>query len=93
MNEPAIDLGIVLAIISSYKDKPIDEKTICFGEVGLSGEVRAVNMAEQRIQEAKKLGFEVCILPEVCKKTMPAVQGIRLIGVSSLYDAMEYLKK
>ena len=93
MNEPAIDLGIVLAIISSYKDKPIDEKTICFGEVGLSGEVRAVNMAEQRIQEAKKLGFEVCILPEVCKKTMPAVQEIRLIGVSSLYDAMEYLKK
>ena len=48
MNEPAIDLGIVLALISSYKDKPIDEKTICFGEVGLSGEVRAVNMAEQR---------------------------------------------
>ena len=61
MNEPAIDLGIVLALISSYKDKPIDEKTICFGEVGLSGEVRAVNMAEQRVQEAKKLGFEVCI--------------------------------
>ena len=59
MNEPAIDLGIVLALISSYKDKPIDEKTICFGEVGLSGEVRAVNMAEQRVQEAKKLGFEV----------------------------------
>ena len=54
MNEPAIDLGIVLALISSYKDKPIDEKTICFGEVGLSGEVRAVNMAEQRVQEAKK---------------------------------------
>ena len=53
MNEPAIDLGIVLALISSYKDKPIDEKTICFGEVGLSGEVRAVNMAEQRVQEAK----------------------------------------
>ena len=46
MNEPAIDLGIVLALISSHKDKPIDEKTICFGEVGLSGEVRAVNMAE-----------------------------------------------
>ena len=54
MNEPAIDLGIVLALISSYKDKPIDEKTICFGEVGLSGEARAVNMAEQRVQEAKK---------------------------------------
>lgn len=92
MNEPAIDLGIVLALISSYKDKPIDEKTICFGEVGLSGEVRAVNMAEQRVQEAKKLGFEVCILPEVCRKSMTEVKGIRLVGVSSLLDAINYLK-
>ena len=92
MNEPAIDLGIVLALISSYKDKPIDEKTICFGEVGLSGEVRAVNMAEQRVQEAKKLGFEVCMLPEVCRKSMTEVKGIRLVGVSNLLDAMNYLK-
>ena len=92
MNEPAIDLGIVLALISSYKDKPIDEKTICFGEVGLSGEVRAVNMAEQRVQEAIKLGFEVCILPEVCRKSMTEVNGIRLVGVSNLLDAMNYLK-
>ena len=92
MNEPAIDLGIVLALISSYKDKPIDEKTICFGEVGLSGEVRAVNMAEQRVQEAKKIGFEVCILPEVCRKSMTEVKGIRLVGVSNLLDAMNYLK-
>lgn len=92
MNEPAIDLGIVLALISSYKDKPIDEKTICFGEVGLSGEVRAVNMAEQRVQEAKKLGFEVCILPEVCRKSMTEVKGIKLVGVSNLLDTMSYLK-
>ena len=92
MSEPAIDLGIVLALISSYKDKPIDEKTICFGEVGLSGEVRAVNMAEQRVQEAKKLGFEVCILPEVCRKSMTEVKGIKLVGVSNLLDAMNYLK-
>lgn len=92
MNEPAIDLGIVLALISSYKDKPIDEKTICFGEVGLSGEVRAVNMAGQRVQEAKKLGFEVCILPEVCRKSMTEVKGIKLVGVSNLLDAMNYLK-
>ena len=92
MNEPAIDLGIVLALISSYKDKPIDEKTICFGEVGLSGEVRAVNMAEQRVQEAKKLGFEVCILPEVCRKSMTEEKGIKLVGVSNLLDAMNYLK-
>lgn len=92
MNEPAIDLGIVLALISSYKDKPIDEKTICFGEVGLSGEVRAVNMAEQRVLEAKKLGFEVCILPQVCKEAMSTITGIKLIGVSTIKDALEYIK-
>ena len=92
MNEPAIDLGIALAVVSSYKDQVIDEKTVVFGEVGLSGEVRAVNMAEQRVQEAKKLGFEVCILPEVCRKSMTEVKGIRLVGVSNLLDAMNYLK-
>lgn len=93
MNEPAIDLGIVLALISSYKDSPIDEKTICFGEVGLSGEVRAVNMAEQRVLEAKKLGFQVCILPEVCKENLPTVSGIKLIGVRTIKDALDYIKK
>lgn len=93
MNEPAIDLGIVLALISSYKDSPIDEKTICFGEVGLSGEVRAVNMAEQRVLEAKKLGFQVCILPEVCKESLPAISGIKLIGVRTIKDALDYIRK
>lgn len=95
MNEPAIDLGIVLAIISSYKDRPIDEKTICFGEVGLSGEVRAVSMAEQRALEAKKLGFETCILPAVCIESMKSgdkkIEGIRLVGVRTLKDAMDYI--
>ena len=63
MNEPALDLGIVLAVASSMKDTPIDEKTIAFGEVGLSGEVRSVTMPEQRVREAKKLGFDTVILP------------------------------
>lgn len=93
MNEPAIDLGIVLAIISSYKEKPIDEKTICFGEVGLSGEVRAVSMAEQRVSEAKKLGFETCILPKVCVEAIQGskkeIKGIRLVGVGTVADAMK----
>lgn len=89
MNEPAIDLGIVLALISSYKEKPIDEKTICFGEVGLSGEVRAVSMAEQRVLEAKKLGFETCILPEVCLDGLKSISGIKLIGVRTVKDAMD----
>jgi DNA repair protein RadA/Sms len=88
MNEPAIDLGIILAIVSSYKEVPIDERYICFGEVGLSGEVRAVSMAEQRIQEAKKLGFTVCILPQVCVDALHEVKGIRLIGVNNVKDAV-----
>ena len=67
MNEPAIDLGIVLALVSSYKEIAIDDKTICFGEVGLSGEVRAVSMAEQRVLEAKKLGFERCLC-RICSR-------------------------
>lgn len=91
MNEPAIDLGIILAIISSYKEKAIDEKTICFGEVGLSGEVRAVSMAEQRVLEAKKLGFDTCILPDVCCESLAEIEGIRLIGVKTVKDAMDYV--
>ena len=93
MNEPALDLGIVLAIISSYKEKPIDERTICFGEVGLSGEIRAVSMAEQRVQEARKLGFEVCILPEVSKAAMQEMTSIKLIGIKNVKDAIDYLSR
>lgn len=90
MNEPAIDLGIVLAIISSKLDRAIDEKTICFGEVGLSGEVRGVAMAEQRVLEAKKLGFERCILPQVCKSNLlHNIEGIELVGVSNVKEALD----
>lgn len=89
MTEPALDLGIVLALVSSFKDISISEKTICFGEVGLSGEVRAVNMAQQRVQEAKKLGFETCILPKVCLKNMGKTEGIQLIGVSDVREAIQ----
>ena len=88
MNEPAIDLGIVLAIASSFRNRPIDEKTIVFGEVGLSGEVRAVSMPEQRVAEAKKLGFETCILPEVSLKMVKDIRGIKLIGVKNIGDAV-----
>ncbi len=89
MNEPAVDLGIVLAIVSSYKNRPIDEKTIVFGEVGLSGEVRAVNMPEQRVAEAKKLGFTTCIMPEVSKDIVKNVKGIKIIGVKTINEALE----
>lgn len=88
INEPALDLAIVMAIMSSYKDRAISNNTICFGEVGLSGEVRAVNMAEQRVLEAKKLGFEVCILPKVSLESIGRIDGIKLIGVSNVKEAV-----
>lgn len=91
MNEPAIDLGIVMALISSYKDRAIDERTIVFGEVGLSGEIRAVNMAEQRVLEAKKLGFTECIMPKVSGEAVKNIKGIKIILVSSVREAMNYI--
>lgn len=91
INEPALDLGIVMAIISSYRDLPIDEKTIVFGEVGLSGEVRAVNMAERRVAEAVKLGFTRCIMPEVSRKGLTDRKGIDVIGVKNIQDLLKYL--
>ena len=90
MNEPAVDLGIIMAIISSYKNHPLDERTIVFGEVGLSGEVRAVNMAEQRVSEAKKLGFETCIMPAVSVDSVKNIKGIKIIGVKNINEAIQY---
>jgi len=91
MNEPAVDLGIVMAVVSSYKNQPIDEKTIVFGEVGLSGEVRAVNMPEQRVAEAKKLGFTTCIMPEVSREVVKNIKGIKIIGVKTINEALQVL--
>lgn len=91
MNEPAVDLGIVMAIISSYKNRPVDEKMIVFGEVGLSGEVRAVNMPEQRVAEAKKLGFETCVIPAVSLENVKEIKGIKVIGVKTVSDAMNLI--
>lgn len=88
MNEPAADLGIVMAIVSSYKNRPFPEDAIVFGEVGLSGEVRAVTMPEQRVAEAKKLGFKTCIMPEVSVKAADKSAGIEIIGVKSVNQAI-----
>ena len=88
MNEPAIDLGIVMAIVSSYKNQSISPGTIVFGEVGLSGEVRAVSMPEQRVAEARKLGFKTCIMPQVSKDMLKKIEGIEVIGVKSVNQAM-----
>jgi DNA repair protein RadA/Sms len=89
MNEPAIDLGIIMAIVSSYKDRSINERTIVFGEVGLSGEIRSVNMAEQRVMEAKKLGFTKCIIPKVSADSLKELKGIQIVGVRNLREAID----
>jgi DNA repair protein RadA/Sms len=91
INEPAIDLGLIMAIVSSFKNRAVDEKTLVFGEVGLSGEVRAVNMATQRVQEAKKLGYETIILPRVNLEGMERIDGIRLIGVCGIGEAIDLI--
>ena len=89
LSEPAMDLALVLAVISSYKDVPVSDKTIVFGEVGLSGEVRAVSMAKQRVAEAEKLGFEECVVPYVSLEECKKGSKIRVIGVSSVQDAVD----
>lgn len=93
MTEPAIDLGICLAIVSSAKDIVIPDNVMVFGEVGLSGEIRAVNMAGQRVQEAKKLGFGTVVLPEVCRSSVGKVEGINFVYVSQIRDAIGYIMK
>jgi DNA repair protein RadA/Sms len=88
--EPALDLAVITAILSSYKNKALDNKTVIFGEVGLAGEIRAVNMAEQRVAEAAKLGFETCILPLANKEHMKKA-GIKLVGVNSIQELVALL--
>ncbi len=94
MTEPAVDLAILLALASSFKDFVVDEKTVVFGEVGLSGEVRSVNMVEQRINEAKKLGFEKVILPKSSMKAFRGKkpEGIELIPVTDIRELIALFK-
>lgn len=89
--EPAIDLGILMAVVSSFKNRAMDQGMIAFGEVGLSGEVRAVSQAAQRVAEAKKLGFTTCVLPEVSAKALKEVKGIKIIGVKSVQDVVDLI--
>lgn len=91
INEPAIDLGIIMAIVSSYKNRAVDDKTICFGEVGLSGEVRAVNLAEQRVLEAQKLGYSTVIMPKVNAEGLDAIKGIKIKGISGIGEAIDLI--
>ncbi|MEC4678198.1 MAG: magnesium chelatase domain-containing protein, partial [Nitrospirota bacterium] len=95
INEPAIDLGIIVALASSFRDRPIDPETIVFGEIGLAGEIRGIQGAEQRIREAQKLGFKRCILPQRNAKTLRKENTkklkIELIGVSDIGEALQVL--
>lgn len=97
INEPALDLAVVLAVLSSYQNRAVPERTIVFGEVGLTGEVRAVSMAPQRVAEAQKLGYAQCILPyanvEGIKKNRKESGGIKLIGVKNVRDLFGLLER
>ncbi len=89
--EPAIDLGIALAVVSSFKNRVIDSRLIAMGEVGLSGEVRGISMIQARVQEAKKLGFSTCIIPSVCVDSVKEISGIKVIGVKTVAEAVAAL--
>ena len=91
ITEPAIDLGIAMAVASSFKNRPIDDKMADFGEIGLSGEVRSVSMKEQRVREAVKMGYTTCIIPQVCVKQLKNIKDVRIIGVASIKDAIDLI--
>lgn len=90
INEPALDLAIIIVLISSYRNKALDSETIAFGEVGLTGEVRAISMAEQRVAEATKMGYKVCILPQSNREAL-SDKEIKLVGVKNLREVIQFI--
>jgi len=93
ITEPATDLAVITAIASNYKNFVIDKHTIILGEVGLTGEVRAVSYADRRINEAKKLGFTRCIVPKGNIQSLENIKDIEIIGVSTVREAISILSK
>lgn len=91
IEEPAVDLGIVVTIASSFRNQPIDGKTLAMGEVGLAGEVRAVPQLEIRIREAAKLGFERCLVPRKNARKLDQDPGLQLMSVDSVEEALDVL--
>jgi len=91
IDEPAVDMGIVAAVASSFLDRPIQKGTIILGEIGLTGEVRAIGHVETRLAEAKKMGFNRCLVPQSNLKRTTGMKGIKLIGVKTVSEAMENL--
>jgi DNA repair protein RadA/Sms len=88
VDEPAADLGVAAAIISSFRNVQIPPETAVFGEIGLTGEIRGVLQAQARAREAQTLGFKKLILPESNKKGLEKLLGIRVVGVRNLDEAM-----
>ncbi len=91
ISEPSIDLGILMVTASSYKNAPIDKGVVIMGEVGLTGEVRRINLIEKRLKEAEKLGFKKCIIPESNKKGLKEKFKLDIIGVKDVNEAMNKL--
>ena len=91
ISEPAIDLGIIMAVTSSFKNIPIQKDVVVMGEVGLTGEVRRINLIEKRLKEIEKLGFKKCIIPENNKKSLKDEYKLDIIGVQNIGDAMKKL--
>jgi DNA repair protein RadA/Sms len=91
IDEPAVDLGIVAAVASGFRERPLDPKILVLGEVGLGGEVRAIHQPEVRLREAAKMGFKQCLLPERNRARLSGVDGIDLIGIGTLRQALENL--
>lgn len=92
INEPALDLGIVLSAASSYKNISIPKSVAVVGEVGLTGEIRSVNMIEKRLKEIEKMGLKTCIIPETNKKLLKENFKLDIIGCKDIIDAMKFLK-
>jgi DNA repair protein RadA/Sms len=91
VDEPAADLGILTAVASSVRNRPIQERTAVFGEVGLAGEVRAVSQSALRVREAAQMGFTRCILPAGNCAPSDAPDGMELVGVKSVGEALDQL--
>ena len=91
LNEPAVDLGIIATVASAYKNIPIPQSTVVMGEVGLTGEVRRINLIEKRLKEAEKLGFKTCIIPENNKKSLKDEYKLDIIGVKNIGEALRKL--
>jgi DNA repair protein RadA/Sms len=92
ITEPAADLAVLLAIVSSLRDRPLPEKTVVFGEVGLAGEVRPVQRGQERLKEAAKLGFTRAIVPRG-NRPRNAPEGMEVVAVERLDEAVQFCRQ